>query len=118
MNIVLIANIISFVGAVIMVVSGLLKTKRTILIAQNIQFAIQAVGNILLGDFSGAVKLTLNDTELNTQIYIQISYLQKDRGILHACYYIVLALVVLSIYPMLPKAGDEKEQNAQKEGQR
>ena len=54
MNIVLIANIISFVGAVIMVVSGLLKTKRTILIAQNIQFAIQAVGNILLGGYSGA----------------------------------------------------------------
>ena len=69
-------------------------------------------------DMSGAVKLTLNDTELNTQIYIQISYLQKDRGVLHACYYIVLALVVLSIYPMLPKAGEENEQNAQKEGQR
>lgn len=54
MNIVVIANIISFVGAVIMVVSGLLKTKRNILIAQNIQFAIQAVGNILLGGYSGA----------------------------------------------------------------
>lgn len=54
MDIILIANIISFVGAVIMVVSGLLKTKRNILIAQNIQFAIQAVGNILLGGYSGA----------------------------------------------------------------
>lgn len=49
MDIVLIANIISFVGAVIMVISGLLKTKRTILIAQNVQFSIQAVGNIMLG---------------------------------------------------------------------
>ncbi len=54
MNIVILANIISFVGAVIMVVSGLLKTKRSILVAQNIQFAIQAVGSILLGGYSGA----------------------------------------------------------------
>ncbi len=54
MDIVILANIISFVGAVIMVVSGLLKTKRSILVAQNIQFAIQAVGNILLGGYSGA----------------------------------------------------------------
>ena len=54
MDIVLIANIISFVGAVIMVISGLLKTKRTILIAQNVQFSIQAVGNIMLGGYSGA----------------------------------------------------------------
>lgn len=53
MNTILIANIISFVGSLVMVGGGLLKTKSKILLAQNIQFGIQGVGNFMLGGLSG-----------------------------------------------------------------
>lgn len=55
MNIIIIANIVSFIGALIMVGIGLIKTKRNILIAQVMQFTIMGIGNLLLGGITGLV---------------------------------------------------------------
>jgi len=55
MPIVLIANIISLAGCVIMVVIGLLKTKRQILTAQCVQCGLLGVANLMLGGTTGFV---------------------------------------------------------------
>lgn len=55
MNLVLIGNLVMFVGSGIMVLTGLLKKKQSILAAQTVQCAIQAVGNYLLGGISGSI---------------------------------------------------------------
>ena len=53
MNIIVIGNIVAFIGAILMVLVGFIKTKRNILIAQNIQFLIMGLGNLILGGVSG-----------------------------------------------------------------
>lgn len=55
MNIVLLANIISFSGSLIMIAIGLIKEKRKILLAQCGQFALMGAGNVLLGGITGGI---------------------------------------------------------------
>jgi len=55
MNIVLIGNIISFVGCALMVYVGLIKEKRRILSVQCVQFCIQGAANLMLGGVNGFV---------------------------------------------------------------
>lgn len=55
MTAVIIANIISFVGSLIMVTMGLLRTKKQILLAQCAQCGLMSVSNILLGGWTGLV---------------------------------------------------------------
>ncbi len=49
MNPILIGNIISFAGAIIMVLIGLIKERKKILSAQIAQFALMGLGNLVLG---------------------------------------------------------------------
>jgi len=53
MSIVLIANIISFVGSVLMVSMGLIKRKKNVLIVQCFQCGLMGIGNLMLGGMSG-----------------------------------------------------------------
>ena len=55
MNIVIIGNIVSFIGSLIMISVGLMKTKRQILIMQNLQFAVMTASNLILGGVTGAL---------------------------------------------------------------
>ena len=55
MNIVLLANLIALLGAVIMTAIGFLKKQKQILGVQCLQFAIQGTGNLLLGGVTGAI---------------------------------------------------------------
>jgi hypothetical protein len=54
-NIVIIGNIISLAGAALMVAVGFLKTRRSILITQNVMFGLMGTANIILGGMTGAV---------------------------------------------------------------
>lgn len=49
MNIIILANSISLIGALVMVGIGVIKSKKKILIAQVAQFTIMGIGNLLLG---------------------------------------------------------------------
>lgn len=51
----IIANIIAFIGCSIMVATGFIKTKKSILVAQNVQLFLQGLANFLLGGITGAV---------------------------------------------------------------
>ncbi|SKB91814.1 inner membrane protein [Lachnospiraceae bacterium] len=51
----LIGNIVIFIGALFMVAIGLIKNKKNILIAQNFQFLIMGIGNLILGGTSGFI---------------------------------------------------------------
>lgn len=54
-NIILLGNMVSFVGAVLMIAIGLIKTKENILKAQCVQFAVMGTSNLILGGVSGAL---------------------------------------------------------------
>ena len=55
MNIVLIANIISFIGCVLLVLIGFIKSKRNILLAQNGMFVILGIAYLLLGGIGAVI---------------------------------------------------------------
>lgn len=52
---VLIGNIFSFLGCLLMVLSGLIKEKKNILTVQCIQFTFMGLANMTLGAFSGLI---------------------------------------------------------------
>lgn len=55
LSIVLIGNLISFTGAMVMIAIGLLKSKKSILVAQCFQFAVMGIGNLVLGGVTGFI---------------------------------------------------------------
>lgn len=55
MSVLLIGNIISFIGALVMVATGLIKTKKKILITQCFQYGIMGIGNLILGGITGCI---------------------------------------------------------------
>lgn len=55
MRLILIGNIISFLGCLLMVSIGFLKTKQQILGVQCLQFSLMGVSNFLLGGISGTI---------------------------------------------------------------
>lgn len=65
---------------------------------------------------STTLELSMNGKTLETQIYAKISYLKKDRGVLRAFYYLIAAVIVLSVYPMLPRSGRAQKHQTE-EGQ-
>ena len=60
MNIVLIANIISFIGCLLMVAIGLIRERRKILLTQCVMWAILTVSNLMLGGVTGAVSNSIS----------------------------------------------------------
>lgn len=59
MNLLLIGNSISLVGAIIMVLIGLIKERKNILLAQSVQFLVMGIGNLVLGGITGFVSNVL-----------------------------------------------------------
>ncbi|MBQ5671413.1 MAG: YgjV family protein, partial [Oscillospiraceae bacterium] len=55
MNVVVIANMISMIGCVLMVGVGFLQKKNQILLVQCVQFAFLAAANLLLGAMTGFI---------------------------------------------------------------
>lgn len=52
---IIIGNIIALIASIIMVYSGFLKQKKTILYAQTIQIVLSVLSNIVLGGITGAI---------------------------------------------------------------
>ena len=55
MNTIILGNIVIFAGAMIMVLTGLIKKKNHILLAQCAQFLIMGIGNLILGGVIGFI---------------------------------------------------------------
>ena len=55
MKIILIGNIITFIGALVMIGIGFIKSKKNIILAQCAQFAIMGIGNLVLGGVTGFI---------------------------------------------------------------
>ena len=55
MNLVVVGNIISFVGCSLMVAVGLIKKKDHVIKVQCVQFAIQGAANLILGGVTGFI---------------------------------------------------------------
>ena len=52
---IIIGNIIALIASIIMVYSGFLKQKKTILFTQTIQISLSVLSNIVLGGITGAI---------------------------------------------------------------
>lgn len=52
-QIIILGNIVSFAGALVMVSIGFIKGKKRMLVAQCIQFLVMGMGNLILGGFTG-----------------------------------------------------------------
>lgn len=55
MNIIILGNAVSLIGAGIMVLIGFIKSKEKMLAAQCLQFAVMGAGNLILGGVSGFI---------------------------------------------------------------
>ena len=55
MNLVVMANMVSMAGCVLMVVIGFMQKRRSILLPQCVQFAILASANLMLGAMTGFI---------------------------------------------------------------
>lgn len=55
MNLVVMANMVSMAGCVLMVVIGFMQKRRSILLSQCVQFAILAAANLMLGAMTGFI---------------------------------------------------------------
>ena len=54
-DITLIANIIGLIGSILMVLMGLLKKKKDVLLAQNVQLILLGISNCMMGGYIGAI---------------------------------------------------------------
>lgn len=54
-KVLILGNVISLVGSIVMVCIGLIKNRNRILLAQNLQFLLMAFGNLILGGISGFI---------------------------------------------------------------
>ena len=86
---IIIGNVIMLVASVIMVASGLVKDKKKLLAAQTIQIIIAAIGNGVLGSYSG---MTSN---LLSGIRNILEYKKKLTNFIKLI--IVVALILLTI---------------------
>ncbi|MBQ9827444.1 MAG: YgjV family protein [Lachnospiraceae bacterium] len=55
MNYIIIGNIVSFAGCILMVLAGLIKRKNNIIKLQCAQFTLMGAANIILGGITGAI---------------------------------------------------------------
>ena len=60
MNTILLGNLISLAGAVLMVVIGFIKRKEKVLAVQCVQFSLMGAGNLVLGGVTGALSNLLS----------------------------------------------------------
>lgn len=51
----LVANVIGLVGSILMVLMGILKKKKDILIAQNAQLILLGISNVMMGGYVGSI---------------------------------------------------------------
>ena len=61
MNI-LLGNIVSFVGCIVMVLIGFIKNKDRYIIMQTVQFLLNALSHFLLGGFGGTIAALISAT--------------------------------------------------------
>lgn len=55
MSLLLLGNLVSLLGCIAMIITGYVKTKKSIINIQCVQFALMAAGNLILGGVSGAI---------------------------------------------------------------
>ena len=54
-DVTLVANVIGLIGSILMVVMGLLKRKKDVLIAQNAQLVLLGISNCMMGGYIGSI---------------------------------------------------------------
>lgn len=81
MNFTLIGNAIAFIGCILMVGTGFLKKKSTILTGQCVQFGFQGLGHLILGSVSGTISCgvsilrILAFTKLKVTVWLKLGFL-------------------------------------------
>lgn len=86
----IIGNIVALAASIAMAISGILKKKNQILIAQSIQIGLFVISNLVLGGYVGAVVNFIN--------FIRNILCYKDKLGIREMIIITILLIALSIY--------------------
>lgn len=84
---ILVGNLISFVGCLMMTAIGFIKKKKHILIAQCAQFSIQSLGNLALGSVTGflsciiGVVRILVFTRFKVTVWLKLGFLALQAAL-------------------------------------
>jgi len=98
MSLLVLGNIVCFIGSLFMFAGGILKKKNTIITVQCFQFGILAVGNLLLGGISGFVSDILS--LVRNLVCIKREYTQTLKII-----FIALQVILTAIFNNLGLVG-------------
>lgn len=80
-NLIFLGNAIAFVGCILMVGTGFLKKKSTILTGQCIQFGFQGVGHLILGSAAGTISCgvsivrILAFTKMKVTVWLKLGFI-------------------------------------------
>lgn len=85
-----IGNIIALIGSLVMVYTGILKSKKKILFAQSIQIGLFAISDLILGGISGVVINLIN--------FVRNIICYKNKLGLKEKIFISILSIVLTIY--------------------
>lgn len=91
MNRILLGNIICMAGSVIMVLTGLIKSNKKVLLTQCGQYGLLAIGNLVLGGISGFISDLISVARNLFSLKFQIKWHTKIL-------FIVIQIILTAIY--------------------
>ena len=91
----LIANIFGLLGSILMVLMGILKKKKDVLVAQNAQLVLLGVSNVMMGGYIGAIVNAIAVFRNNL----------CSKGKLNMFWIIVIMMVTITIGVIFNKEG-------------
>ena len=78
---VLLGNILALIGCVVMILTGIIKRKDHMLMAQGVQFCFQAASNLVLGSIAGffagtlSVVRTIVFTKCKVNVWVKLAFI-------------------------------------------
>lgn len=91
MNTILLGNIICMAGSIIMVLTGLIKSNKKVLLTQCAQYGLLAIGNLVLGGISGFISDLIGVVRNLFSLKFQVKWYTK-------VFFIVIQIILTAIY--------------------
>lgn len=94
MNVIIIGNVLGFIGSLLMVGIGFIHNKNYILIGQIVQFIIMGLGNLVLGGVSGFVSDIVG-------VLRNLYFLKQKSSKRAIIFFLALQIIVASVFMVL-----------------
>lgn len=91
MNRILLGNIICICGSIVMVLIGLIKSNKKVLLAQCAQYSLLAAGNLVLGGISGFISDLISVVRNLFSLKFNINWIGK-------VFFIIVQIILTAVY--------------------